>query len=142
MSEPVWPFVGREEPLRRAAAAVSGTRCRGALLVGDAGVGKSRIAHETLRSLADSGRATAWLAATGGPGGIPLGALASLLPLPGTSTPASNMGVGEGEGEGVATLPHSVARSAHAPRAARSCSGWTTPTCSMRPAHRRCTSSP
>ncbi|WP_307518297.1 LuxR C-terminal-related transcriptional regulator [Streptomyces umbrinus] len=75
-----WPLVGREEELDSFAAALADRECRGFVVGGSAGVGKSRLAEECLgRASAVGfrvGRATASAAA----GAVPLGAIAHLLP--------------------------------------------------------------
>lgn len=74
-----WPLVGREDPLQliEEAMAASGTSV---VLVGSAGVGKSRLAHEIL----DRARARDWFVehatATRAAASIPFGALAQVLP--------------------------------------------------------------
>jgi DNA-binding CsgD family transcriptional regulator/MoxR-like ATPase len=79
----VWPLIGRERELRAIEAAlVSGTP-GGVVLVGAAGVGKTRLVREALRrwSPADG---WLWVAATRAAATIPFGAVSHLLPLEGT----------------------------------------------------------
>ncbi|MEV2212429.1 LuxR C-terminal-related transcriptional regulator [Streptomyces sp. NPDC050997] len=75
-----WPLVGRGAELTSFAAAMSDRECRGFVVGGAAGVGKSRLAEECLeRAAAEDfrvGRATASASA----GAVPLGAIAHLLP--------------------------------------------------------------
>ncbi|MFI6409398.1 LuxR C-terminal-related transcriptional regulator [Streptomyces sp. NPDC050548] len=75
-----WPLVGRGPELERWAAALADPDCRGFVVRGAAGVGKSRLAEECLDRAAAAGfrvgRATASVAA----GAVPLGAIAHLLP--------------------------------------------------------------
>jgi len=54
--------------------------CRGVVLAGPAGVGKTRLALEGLRLAEQAGLATARVTATRSVAGLPLGALAPLLP--------------------------------------------------------------
>ncbi|WP_405924936.1 LuxR C-terminal-related transcriptional regulator [Streptomyces sp. NBC_00035] len=76
-----WPLVGREAELEYFAAALADRGCRGFVVGGAAGVGKSRLAEECLDRAAAAGfrvgRATASVAA----GAVPLGAIAHLLPV-------------------------------------------------------------
>ncbi|MCX5558807.1 LuxR C-terminal-related transcriptional regulator [Streptomyces sp. NBC_00038] len=75
-----WPLVGRGAELEYFAAALADRGCRGFVVGGEAGVGKSRLAEECLERAAAAGfrvgRATASVAA----GAVPLGAIAHLLP--------------------------------------------------------------
>lgn len=75
-----WPLVGRERELKEFVAVSQDRRCRGFLVCGAAGVGKSRLAEECVEWAAASGfrvgRATASAAAAA----VPLGAIAHLLP--------------------------------------------------------------
>ncbi len=75
-----WPLVGRAPELEYFAAALADRGCRGFVVGGVAGVGKSRLAEECLERAAAAGfrvgRATASVAA----GAVPLGAIAHLLP--------------------------------------------------------------
>jgi DNA-binding CsgD family transcriptional regulator len=74
-----WPLVGREDELDLI------DRCRargdGAVVVtGQAGVGKSRLARETLARSARLGAQARWVQATRSAASVPLGAFAGLLP--------------------------------------------------------------
>jgi len=75
-----WPFVGRDEELRFIAAACRETGVSGVVVVGDAGVGKTRLAREALTRLAAPGRRVEWVRATRSAAAIPLGAVSHLLP--------------------------------------------------------------
>ncbi len=55
-------------------------RRRGVLVVGEAGIGKSRFAQELVGDLRGRGYATEWVRASSGAASIPLAALADLLP--------------------------------------------------------------
>ncbi|WP_344473510.1 LuxR C-terminal-related transcriptional regulator [Nonomuraea monospora] len=68
----LWPFAGRTSELASVAAAL---RSKGAVLAGPAGVGKSRLAAEAVRE-----PGVAVVRATVAASGIPLGAVAHLLP--------------------------------------------------------------
>jgi predicted ATPase len=74
-----WPIVGREEELafieRARGAAVSAV-----VLLGPAGVGKSRLAREVLRRAEDAGLVTRWVQATRSAATVPLGAFAGVIP--------------------------------------------------------------
>src|SRR2546430_2169444 len=74
-----WPLVGREaERAFLAKAIVEGAA--GAVLAGDAGVGKTRLALEAVREAQGQGCATTWVVATRAGGCIPFGPFAHLLP--------------------------------------------------------------
>jgi DNA-binding CsgD family transcriptional regulator/tetratricopeptide (TPR) repeat protein len=78
-----WPLVGRREEL----AFVSDLLRQGVggiVLAGAAGVGKTRLAREILEAAEAKGFATAWATATQAVASIPYGALAHLLPEPGS----------------------------------------------------------
>jgi DNA-binding CsgD family transcriptional regulator/type II secretory pathway predicted ATPase ExeA len=72
--------VGRGRELARLTELIAG-RDQAAVVAGPAGVGKTRLARESLRFAESAGWATAVVTATRAAGGIPLGALAPLLPL-------------------------------------------------------------
>jgi DNA-binding CsgD family transcriptional regulator len=74
-----WPFVGRQAELEHVAQALA-TR-RGVVLVGDAGVGKSRVLGEAVERAAASGLRVLHVRATRSSGVVPLGAFAPLLPV-------------------------------------------------------------
>ncbi|WP_157647379.1 helix-turn-helix transcriptional regulator [Actinomycetospora chiangmaiensis] len=77
MTATVWPFTGRDEDLARAASALQD---RGAVvLVGAAGVGKSRLAFELLEHLGRT-RVLGVVRATASSRELPLGALLDLVP--------------------------------------------------------------
>src|SRR3954471_7014028 len=75
-----WPMVGRHEELQSGLRAIAGKSCRGWLVCGAAGVGKTRLAMECLASAERAGAATVRVTATRTTGQLPLGALAHLLP--------------------------------------------------------------
>src|SRR6266508_2360029 len=75
-----WPFVGRDEELRSIAATYREASVSGVVIVGDAGVGKTRLAREALARLAAPGRCAEWVTATRSAAVIPLGAVSHLLP--------------------------------------------------------------
>ena len=72
--------------------ALGGARPRSLVLVGPAGVGKTRLAREA-RDLAErAGRATLWVTGTHSAARTPLGAFASLLPgVDGDGTPTDTV---------------------------------------------------
>lgn len=75
-----WPLVGRDRELAAFRAARAARHCRGVVICGPAGIGKTRLGEECLaratRDGFDGGRATASAAA----GAVPLGAIAHLIP--------------------------------------------------------------
>jgi len=79
-----WPLTGREALLRR--LATSFDRHRGVLIVGEAGVGKSRLARELARGAAERGRRVETIVASHASGTIPFGALSHLIAAPIDST--------------------------------------------------------
>jgi DNA-binding CsgD family transcriptional regulator len=74
-----WSFVGREPELERVVAALAGGR--GVVLVGDAGVGKTRLLAEAIERSEAAGRRVLTVRATRSSGSMPLGAFAPLLPV-------------------------------------------------------------
>jgi DNA-binding CsgD family transcriptional regulator len=74
-----WPFVGREPELDQVTQAMA-TR-QGVVLVGDAGVGKSRLLGEAVDRTAASGLRALHVRATRSSAVVPLGAFAPLLPV-------------------------------------------------------------
>lgn len=74
------PLVGRHEELAVAASALAEPDRAGLVIVGEAGVGKSRLAQECEALAAAAGFAGVWVLATRAAWSIPLGALAPLLP--------------------------------------------------------------
>lgn len=74
-----WPLVGRRHELERIAAAREAGR-GGVVLIGPAGVGKSRLARTAVAQAGESGRQTSWVQATRSAAAVPLGAFAGLLP--------------------------------------------------------------
>ncbi len=80
-----WPLVGRAEELaflRRLRRTGPGTS---AFISGDAGTGKSRLAHEALDEAAGEGWATLALRGSAGYAGIPLGPFRTVLELEGSA---------------------------------------------------------
>jgi DNA-binding CsgD family transcriptional regulator len=74
-----WPIVGRGEEL----ALIERARTAGSnavVLLGPAGVGKSRLAREALRRAHDAGLVTQWVQATRSAATVPLGAFAGVIP--------------------------------------------------------------
>lgn len=76
----VWPMVGRAAELGRLRDLLVARQHSGVVLVGPAGVGKTRLARECLDVGERAGYATALAVASRSAVGIPLGALAPLLP--------------------------------------------------------------
>ncbi|MEU1513801.1 LuxR C-terminal-related transcriptional regulator [Streptomyces sp. NPDC005811] len=72
--------MGRERELAEFAAASKDGKCRGFLVYGAAGVGKSRLAEECLERAAADGSRVGRATATAAAGAVPLGAIAHLLP--------------------------------------------------------------
>ncbi len=74
-----WDLLGRQRELRRIAA-LRTEGAGGVVIAGAAGLGKTRLASETLAQAEAAGAATARLAATRAAASIPLGALSSVMP--------------------------------------------------------------
>src|SRR6478672_757318 len=72
------PMVGRDEELAFVNAALHGGGTRGVVIAGGLGVGKTRLARESVAAL-DGDVAVEWVAATPGSSTIPFGALAHLV---------------------------------------------------------------
>ncbi|MHA6784145.1 LuxR C-terminal-related transcriptional regulator [Pseudonocardia saturnea] len=72
-----WPLTGRADELRL----LDGLDRRpgGLVLAGAAGVGKTRLARETVEAAARRGRAVRWVGATSSAAAVPLGAFAPLV---------------------------------------------------------------
>lgn len=85
LSQP-WPLTGRHEDLEAVCSAIE-EGARACFLVGEAGTGKTRLAHEALRRLADDGWPTASATATESARATPLGALAHLVPATAIDAP-------------------------------------------------------
>jgi DNA-binding CsgD family transcriptional regulator len=73
-----WPFVGREHELRTIWAALR-SRTRGVLVLGEAGVGKTRLVREVLARWSAAGGECEWVVAAPA-AAIPFGAVAHLVP--------------------------------------------------------------
>lgn len=75
-----WPLVGRDEELAAFAEAWASRRCRGLVIVGAAGVGKTRLADEYMAQAVRQGWAGGRATASAAAGAVPLGAIAHLIP--------------------------------------------------------------
>jgi DNA-binding CsgD family transcriptional regulator len=71
-----WPLTGRDEEIKVISDLVASDEYRGIVLAGGAGVGKSRLARETVAAAADAGWSIRRVAATTSGRSIPLGAFA------------------------------------------------------------------
>lgn len=77
-----WSLVGRDDELERFGRLLSRGPSEGIVLVGDIGVGKTRLAHAMSEEALSQGYETAWVTATRSASTIPFGAFAHLLPMP------------------------------------------------------------
>ena len=77
-----WPFAGRDTELRLVGEALASGSAGGVVIVGPAGVGKTRLAAEAAELAGARGCAVAWVRASRSARSIPLGAFAALLPAP------------------------------------------------------------
>jgi DNA-binding CsgD family transcriptional regulator len=75
-----WPLVGRGPELDAFATALADGGCRGFVVSGSAGVGKSRLAEECLDRAGAAGFRVGRATASAAAGAVPLGAIAHLLP--------------------------------------------------------------
>jgi DNA-binding CsgD family transcriptional regulator len=75
-----WPLMGRGAELAQITAARSDPECRGIVVVGPAGVGKSRLAREGQSAAEREGAVCIWVQATESTASIPFGAFADLIP--------------------------------------------------------------
>ena len=75
-----WPLVGRREELSIIGRSLGEDQCRGLLLAGAPGVGKTRLAREALVAAEAAGCETTWAVASRAVAAIPFGAVAHLLP--------------------------------------------------------------
>jgi DNA-binding CsgD family transcriptional regulator len=82
-----WPLTGREAELRLAVRALVEGAAGGVVIVGSAGVGKTRLAAEAADRAAAEGCAVAWVRASRSARSIPLGAFAAVLPATGRGLP-------------------------------------------------------
>ena len=76
-----WPLTGRDEELRRVAAAIR-PGAAGIVVAGPAGVGKTRLAREALAVPAGRGGTVVWAHGSTAARPFPLGAFAGLLDVP------------------------------------------------------------
>lgn len=85
-----WPIVGRHEELAFIEEIIGSPEVRSVVLVGSAGVGKTRLAREAVAAAAGRGLGTAWASGLRSASRLPFGALAHLLPVePLTSQPGT-----------------------------------------------------
>ena len=75
-----WPLTGRDAELGLVSEALSGGSAGGVVIVGPAGVGKTRLAAEAAERAQAQGCAVEWVRASRSARSIPLGAFAALLP--------------------------------------------------------------
>ncbi|MDQ1361183.1 MAG: hypothetical protein QOJ44_1560, partial [Acidimicrobiaceae bacterium] len=75
----LWPIVGRTRELTALAEGIDDASCSGVVLIGPAGVGKTRLAREVRDLANERGLFTGLARATKSASGIPLGALVHLL---------------------------------------------------------------
>ena len=76
-----WPLTGRDEELRRVAAAIR-SGAVGIVVAGPAGVGKTRLAREALAVAGGRGATVVWAHGSTAARPFPLGAFAGLLDVP------------------------------------------------------------
>ncbi|MEV0570587.1 LuxR C-terminal-related transcriptional regulator [Dactylosporangium sp. NPDC050588] len=78
-----WPLVGRSTEVQHLSALLGATDEAGVLLIGEAGVGKSRLAQEVAQRCTDGGMLVSTLSGWEAADGLPLAAAAPLLPAAG-----------------------------------------------------------
>ncbi|MEV4135683.1 ATP-binding protein, partial [Dactylosporangium sp. NPDC049742] len=74
-----WPLVGRSTEVQHLSALLCTTDEAGVLLIGEAGVGKSRLAQEVAQRCTDGGMLVSTLSGWEAADGLPLAAAAPLL---------------------------------------------------------------
>lgn len=79
----MWPLTGRKQETRLIEAALLDPDSAGIVVSGTAGVGKSRLVHETLAGLSARGWQVRWVAATSAARRLPFGALTPWAPAAG-----------------------------------------------------------
>src|ERR1051326_5691861 len=77
-----WPLVGRKRELEFIRRALSASQTAGVLLAGSSGVGRTRLAQETVATAVAAGAHTQWAHPSQSASTIPFGAVAHLLPPP------------------------------------------------------------
>ncbi len=77
-----WPMIGRSVQIQAIDATLATESKRGVVLVGAAGVGKTRLAREAVLRAERAGSAVLWVVATDSARGLPYGAFAGALPHP------------------------------------------------------------
>jgi DNA-binding CsgD family transcriptional regulator/RecA/RadA recombinase len=77
---PRWPVIGRERELAQIAQARAAGQ-KALVILAEAGVGKTRLAHEALARAEAGGAHTAWAQATRSAASVPLGAFAGMIPV-------------------------------------------------------------
>jgi len=75
-----WPLVGRRDQLRQVRNLIASPSAGGLVVAGQAGVGKTRLAVESLLVAEAAGYPTARVSGTRSGSGLPFGAIAPLLP--------------------------------------------------------------
>jgi hypothetical protein len=86
VADQLWPLIGRDEELAVLARVVGHSPHPGVVLIGPAGVGKTRLVAEAVSLARFRGHRCLTATALGSARAIPLGALAALLPPPGEGT--------------------------------------------------------
>jgi len=81
-----WPLVGRDDVFRRLTTMLERDPAAAVAIVGDAGVGKTRLAAEVARWAVDRGRVLESIVAVPSATPIPFGALSHLIVLPSATT--------------------------------------------------------
>lgn len=85
-----WPIVARDAELRACLEALAaGSGHAGAVLVGEAGIGKTTLARSAALTLDPGGRATRYVLGTQTGSNLPLGTFSRLLPSDGARQPAA-----------------------------------------------------
>ena len=77
-----WPLIGRDSTLLRLGRLLAQEDARGIEIVGEDGVGKSRLALELVGEASARGLATTWIVASRATSDIPFGAFVHLISLP------------------------------------------------------------
>lgn len=81
-----WPLIGRDSTLLRLGRLLAQEDARGIEIVGEDGMGKSRLALELVGQASARGLATKWIVGSRATADIPFGAFVHLISLPDAAT--------------------------------------------------------
>ena len=118
-----WPLTGRDEELRRVAAAIR-PGAAGIVVAGPAGVGKTRLAREAVAVSGGRGATVVWAQGSTAARPLPLGAFAGLLDVPaGDAAETIGRALGSSPGSGRWCWP-STTRTCSTSTPRSCCTAW------------------